>query len=199
MTTTFFLVRHAAHDLLDRVLVGRMTGVSLSESGREQAQWVTQRLAREGLNLVQSSPQDRARETASPIARDRGLPLEIVPMLDEVDVGEWTGCSLDELKADPRWQQWNSARLVARAPGGESMLDVQARIVQHLQKTSSAHPDGRIAVVSHSDVIGAALLYYLGMSIDEFGRIELSPAGISTLLVGNWGAKIVSLNEPVAA
>jgi len=83
VTTTFFLVRHAAHDLLDRVLVGRMTGVSLSESGREQAQWVTQRLAREGLNLVQSSPQDRARETASPIARDRGLPLEIVPMLDD--------------------------------------------------------------------------------------------------------------------
>jgi probable phosphoglycerate mutase len=53
--------------------------------------------------------------------------------------------------------------------------------------------------VSHSDVIKAALLYHLGMPIDAYGRLEIEPASISTLVVGEWGSKILRLNEVVAA
>lgn len=195
MTTTYFLVRHAVHGLLGEKLVGRMTGVALSAAGRKQAQQLVQRLAGERVTAIHASPRERTRETAAPLAEHIGIPVHVAPELDEVDLGEWTGRSFEELKTDMRWEQWNKARLIARPPGGESMLEVQRRVVGHLETTRTAHPDGRIVVVSHSDVIRAALLYFLGMSIDEFARIEVSPASVSTVVIGDWGAQVVLLNE----
>jgi probable phosphoglycerate mutase len=199
MTATIFLVRHAAHGLLGKRLVGRMSGISLSEEGREQAERLAQRLARERLTAIHASPRERAQETAAPIGRATGLSVETVSALDEVDTGQWTGRSFDELKDDPRWKQWNEARLVARAPGGESMLEVQRRVIDHVEMARTRHGEARVAMVGHSDVIRAALLYYLGMSIDEFGRVEVSPASLSTLSIGDWGAKVVLLNETISA
>jgi probable phosphoglycerate mutase len=196
--TIFFLVRHGTHDLLDRVLCGRMPGVSLNLNGHEQAERVGRRLSRERINLVQSSPLERARETAAPIAQHTRVALELAPALNEIELGEWTGRSFEEIKTEPAWRQWNNARQVARAPGGETMLEAQQRVISHLDQLRVNHPDGCVVLVSHSDVLRAIILYYLGMSLDEFSRIEISPASVSTLLVEAWGAKILSLNEVAA-
>lgn len=195
----FFLIRHGAHDLLDRVLCGRMTGVPLNANGREQAERVGRRLSKERIDLLQSSPLERARETAAPLSRHTGAPLQIASALTEIDLGEWTGRSFEDLKTDAVWHRWNEARHVARAPAGESMLEVQQRVISHLDGVRAEHPDGRVALVSHSDVLRSVILYYLGMSLDEFGRIEISPASISTLVVEHWGAKILALNEVAAS
>jgi broad specificity phosphatase PhoE len=196
--TTFFLVRHGTHDLLDRVLCGRMPGVSLNANGREQTAHAAARLSQERLDLVQSSPLERARETAAPIAQHSGARIEVEAAINEIDLGEWTGRSFEEIKSDPAWQQWNTARQVSRAPGGESMLEAQQRVISHLDDVRRSHPTGRVALVSHSDVLRSIVLYYLGMSLDEFARIEISPASISTLVVENWGAKLLALNEVAA-
>ena len=198
MSTVLFLVRHAAHGLLKHKLVGRMSQVSLSEEGRRQAQALGSRLAREELSLVQASPRDRAMETAQAIARAASVSLEQVDALDELDMGEWTGKSFDELSVDVRWQAWNGRRSSARPPEGESMLEAQARIIGHIQHLAAGRPNGRIALVSHGDVIRSALLYLLMMPIDAYDRIEIDPASISTVVVGNWGAKVLSLNERIA-
>ena len=198
MTTTFFLIRHASHNLLGRVLVGRGAAVPLGEAGREQARRLAQRFADAPISIVQSSPQRRARETAAPIAQGLNRSVEIADEVDEIDVGEWTGQEFEALNADPRWELWNQARGRARAPGGESMAEVQDRVVGHIDRVRSSNPEGRVLIVSHADVIRAAVLYYLGLSLDAFDRIEISPASVSTLLVGEWGAKIFSLNETVA-
>jgi broad specificity phosphatase PhoE len=195
MTTTFFLVRHGTHPVLGKVLAGRMANIHLDDTGKEQARRLAERLARERLTAVKSGALERARETAAPIAAHSGVPLDIEQALNEVDLGEWTGRSFEELKADPRWQQWNNARSVARAPGGESMLEVQGRAIGQLHAIRSALPNGRVAIVSHSDVIRAVLLYYLGLSVDMFDKIDVAPAAITTLLVGDWGSKLLALNE----
>jgi probable phosphoglycerate mutase len=199
VTTTFFLVRHAAHALLGRTLVGRMSGIVLGEPGLQQARAVALRLAAAGLDAVQTSPRERAVETAEPIAASAGLRLEVAAAIDEIDVGAWTGRSFDELRGDPRWTAWNTARSVTCAPGGESMLNVQARVVGHLDQLRAAYPDGRVAMVSHGDVIKAAVLYYLGLPVDAVARVEVGPASVSTLCVGDWGARLLSLNEAPAA
>ena len=196
MTATFFLVRHAVHVLQDRVLVGR-DDVPLSDEGRLQASRVAERLATERLSLLHASPQLRTRETAGFIADRTGLPVEIASALAEVDLGRWTGRSRQDLAGDPDWKQWNEARTVARVPGGETMLEVQLRVVDHIDALRRTHDDGRIAVVSHGDVIRAAVLYYLGVSIADFDRVEIDPASITTLVVGDWGARIVAMNERV--
>lgn len=198
VTTTLYLVRHAAHDRLDRILCGRMPGVSLGKAGRADAGRLATRLLRENVASVQSSPLERARETAEPIAEGLGLAVEVSPALVEIDFGAWTGRPFKDLDRDPRWTTWNTARSVARPPGGETMLEVQARMVGHVETTRAAHPDAAIVLVSHGDVIKAALAYYLGLSIDSWMRFEVSPASVSTLVVGDWGAKVLRLNEAAA-
>jgi broad specificity phosphatase PhoE len=191
----FFLVRHAAHELVDRVLCGRMAGVKLGEEGRAQARRVAQRLARERIAAIHTSPLERARETAEPIGKQLDLVPEIFDAINEIDVGDWAGRDLASLQGDARWASWNNARNVMRPPGGETMLEVQARVVGHMERVRGAHPDQAVVLVSHGDVIKAALLYCLGMPIDGYRLFDIGPASISTLVIGDWGAKVLSMNE----
>jgi len=66
--TVFYLVRHAANDLSERVLCGRKIDVPLNAHGRRQADALARRLAQEPIAQVISSPRKRARQTAEPIA-----------------------------------------------------------------------------------------------------------------------------------
>ena len=172
----FFLVRHAAHELVDRVLCGRMPGVNLGDEGRAQAKRVAARLARERIRSIHTSPLERAQQTAAPIAEQLNLTPEIHEAIGEIDVGEWAGRDFASLQDDPRWASWNRARSVARPPGGETMLEVQARVMGHLERARAIHPDEAVVLVSHADVIKAALLYCLGMPIDGYRLFDIGPA-----------------------
>ncbi len=172
-----------------------MAGVGLGEDGRAQARRVAERLAREPIAAVHTSPLDRARETAAPIAQRLRLAPEVHEAINEIDMGQWSGRSFEDLHGDPHWQSWNGARAVSRPPKGESMLEVQARIVGHLERVRADYRDRAVVLVSHADVIKAALLYCLGMPLDGYRLFEIGPASISTLVIGDWGAKVLSMNE----
>ena len=131
------------------------------------------------------------------MAGDRGLEIQTREGLNELDVGDWTGLGFAAVQLNPSYKTWNQARSLARVPGGESMLEVQARMIAVLEEIRRAHPDGAVAIVSHGDPIKSALLYLLGLSLDAYSRIEVEPGSISTVLVGDWGAKLLRLNEVV--
>lgn len=194
-STTFFLVRHAAHDRLDRVLSGRMPAVRLGEAGREQARRTAERLSRERIEAVYSSPLERAVETAAPIAERLGLPVAISEEINEIDCGEWTGQAFADLHADERWHVWNRERAASCPPGGEPMTSVQERAWAALEGWRRGHPDGGIVAVSHSDVIKAVVCRCLGLSLDRYHAFEIGPASITTLVVWAGGGKVLSLNE----
>ncbi|NNM71838.1 histidine phosphatase family protein [Enterovirga aerilata] len=192
-------MRHAAHERVDRILCGRMPGVSLGERGRAQAARVAERLSRESLAAIYSSPLERARETAAPISSETGLPVGIAPGLDEIDMGEWTGRSFDELQADPRWRSWNIGRAAGEAPGGERMEAVQRRVLAELEAIRLRHPGRTAAAVSHCDVIKAAVCGVLGLSLDRYHSFEIEPASITSLVLWEGGGKVVALNERCGA
>src|SRR3712207_6135761 len=148
---------------------------------------------------IHTSPLERAVETAEPIAARLGQPLEICEDIAEIDFGAWSGTSFEALAQDPRWSVWNNARSNSRPPYGETMLEAQVRIVGALEKLRHRYSDRSIILVSHSDVIKAALLYHLGLPVDAYARFDIEPASISTLVVGDWGSKVLRLNEVVAA
>jgi broad specificity phosphatase PhoE len=199
VTTTFFLVRHAAHDRVGTVLCGRMPGVHLGALGKAQAERLAARFANENVAGIHASPLERAVETAEPIADRLGLPLDICQDAIEIDFGAWSGTSFEALAQDPRWAAWNNARSNSRPPYGETMLEAQGRIVGAMEQLRGRYAERSVILVSHSDVIKAALLYHLGLPIDAYGRLEVEPASISTLVVGEWGSKVLRLNEVVAA
>lgn len=201
MATTVFLVRHAAHDRVDRILAGRMPGVVLGEAGRRQAERLAQRLAREEgrIAAVQTGPLERARATAEPIAARLGLVAEVAEAMDEIDFGGWTGLGFDRLAEDPRWHRWNTARGAERPPGGESMAAAQARALRHIERLRATHPEAAVVLVSHCDVIRAVLAGFLGLPLDAWARFEISPASVSSLAVWEGGGKVLSMNEVVPA
>ena len=139
MTTTLFLVRHAVHDQVSRTLSARTLGVALSQEGRAQSEWVARRLARESIAAIHASPQERAQQTAQPLAQRLGIPVTTAPALDEFDAGTWTGRTFEDLSADDAWTRWNTARSVSRAPGGESALQVMSRAVSHALDVAGTH------------------------------------------------------------
>jgi probable phosphoglycerate mutase len=75
------------------------------------------------------------------------------------------------------------------------MLEVQARAVAGLQRLHTEHHAGLIAIVSHGDVIRAALNYYLGTPLDLFRRLEVSPASASVLALQDWGPHVLLVNH----
>jgi probable phosphoglycerate mutase len=176
-----------------------MPGVHLGTLGKAQAERLAERFANENVASIQTSPLERAVETSEPIAARLGQPLEICHDIAEIDFGAWSGTSFETLAQDPRWAAWNNARSNSRPPYGEAMLEVQARIVGTLEQLRHRYSDRSVILVSHCDVIKAALLYNLGLPIDAYGRFDIEPASISTLVVGEWGSKVLRLNEVVAA
>jgi len=181
VTTTIILVRHGVHDLLDRVLVGRAPNVSLSAVGIKQAQRLAAALVGRGVTGVKSSPQLRARQTAEPMAAMLGKPAEVMPEFDEADFGAWSGCAFDRLQKDCQWQRWNSDREACRPPGGETMHELQSRVLAGLSRLAKAHPAQRIAVVTHAEPVRAAVLHYRGMPLGEFARVAIDPGSSTTL------------------
>jgi probable phosphoglycerate mutase len=196
--TRVLLVRHAAHDLLGRVLVGWKPGVHLNDEGRAQAERLARRLEHAPIAAVYTSPLERAKETAVPLAAALGVEVSEAEALGEVRLGEWTGRALDELRPDERWRRFNAFRAGTRPPGGEHMLEVQQRVVAWLEQVRERHPGVQVAAVSHADVVKAALFHYGGISLDHALRFEIAPASVTTLEIGLEHARILGVSDTCA-
>jgi len=177
--------------------------VHLDALGLAQARALAERFATTELAAVYSSPLERTRETAEAIAARHELEIVIRPALGEVDYGEWAGRSLEELSRDPRWTFFKLHRGRARIPGGESMREVQARIVAELGHLADRHPDQSFLVVSHGDVLKAAIAHVIGSSLDAILRFDLDPASVTTIRFDADGPRLTALNDvsglPLAA
>jgi broad specificity phosphatase PhoE len=192
--TVFHLLRHGEPAIFGR-LNGRLPGVGLSEKGRAEAAKQAERLAGEKVEAIYSSPLQRTRETAEILSERLGLPINYRDDMIEIDYGEWTGLTFDEIRRDERWQLWSRSRGIAAIPGGESWRRVQERVVGALFDLHQGHPDGSVVVVSHGDVIRAALLFALGMPLDFYSRIEIAFASLSTIRLDGAGIRVSALNE----
>lgn len=198
MAATLLFIRHAAHIHLNRQLSGRMPDVPLSDEGRAQAAALGHRLVDAGVGHIWTSPLDRTVATATQIAQTCGLPdPEPVDDLIEIDMGEWTGRAFGTFGDDPAWRAWNEQRGTARIPGGETMAEAQARIAGVIGRAVRDHDGQTLALVTHSDMIKAAVAHVLDLSLDRIGRLDIEPASVSRVVVGDWGGRVMSLNEGV--
>ncbi len=193
------LVRHGTTPTTGKVLPGRAPGLHLSADGEAQAEAVADRIA--GLTgsgrpvAVYASPLERTAETAKPIARKLGLRVRTERGLLECDFGEWTGARLSSLSKKPEWnqvQRWPSG---FRFPGGESFLEMQARVVSAIDALSRRHPGETVVAVSHADPIKAAVATGAGTQLDLFQRLVVSPCSVSALAYTAAGPHVLCVNS----
>lgn len=191
--TTVLLVRHAQCARMAEVLFGRAIDPPLDDVGRRQADAVGALVARFGGVAIEASPRRRTQETAAAIGRAVGTFWRTSNALDEVDFGDWSGQSFEALHDDSRWRRWNDRRGSARTPNGTTMQSVQQRMVGHIASVAARERSRTVALVSHAEPIRAALLYHLDLPLDQYARIDVRPASISTLEVDGGATRVVDV------
>jgi probable phosphomutase (TIGR03848 family) len=215
--TLVLLVRHGTTPTTGQVLPGRAAGLHLADKGREQAETVAARLAgwatpagsangkpspkaepERRIKAVYTSPLERTRETAAPIARALGLRPIVDRGLLECDFGDWTGAKLKELMKRPEWSTVQRYPSGFRFPGGESFTAMQARIVTTVAEITRRHPGEAVVAVSHADPIKAAVAAALGSHLDLFQRIVVSPCSVTAIAYSPMGPTVLTVNSTSA-
>jgi probable phosphomutase (TIGR03848 family) len=195
MSTTFLFIRHATNDTVGVRVAGRTPGVHLNDEGRRQAEVLANRLGGIHLDAIYSSPLERAFETAEPIAERHGLGIIRLESLNEIDFGDWTWKGLDGLHEDELWHRFNTFRSGMRIPGGETIVEVQARIVAEVLRLCEKHPQQTLAIVGHGDPIRAVISFYLGNPLDFMLRFVVEPASVSIIELDQVSSRLLLLNS----
>ena len=187
--TLVLYVRHGRTPTTGARLPGRAPGLHLSDEGRSQAEAVAAHVAEvadhlpgRGVAAVYSSPMERTRETAAPIARAVGRRVRTASGLIECEFGAWTGRRLKDLIKLKAWSTVQRQPSAFRFPKGESFAEMQARMTGQVADLVAAHPGGTIVCVSHADTIKAALASSLGTPLDLFQRLTVGTCSISAVL-----------------
>jgi probable phosphoglycerate mutase len=137
---------------------------------------------RGGGDVLVCSPMLRTRETAAIVGARVGLTPLVVDGLQEGDFGEWEGFTFAEVMT--RWPQemaeWLASPEVA-PPGGESLVQVAARVGRALDEVLAEHRGRRILVAAHVGTIRALTARALDTPLQSMNRMELAPASLTTL------------------
>ncbi len=195
--TIIVLLRHGENDWVKKQrLAGWLPGVHLNENGHQQAQAAAKRLEALPVKALYSSPVTRCLETAGYVAQTFGLEINQLEEIGEVRYGAWEGKKIKNLTQKPLWKivQFFPSRM--RFPEGEALREVQFRMVQAIERLSEQHREETIVAVSHADAIKLVLAHYLGVHIDLFQRISVSPASVSILYLAESGMmRVLRVND----
>ena len=168
------------------LLQGRVDN-PLDAVGRQQAQEIS--LALGTVDIVVSSPLQRARETAEPL----GLPLRLDERWIELDYGEWDELPITEVTAD-QWTQWRSDPTFA-PPGGESLAELDQRVAEACNDLLAEAAELNVAVFTHVSPIKSAMAWALGVEEQISWRLQVGQAQISRIAVREGRPLLTSFNE----
>ncbi|HUY29107.1 MAG TPA: histidine phosphatase family protein [Candidatus Binataceae bacterium] len=177
---------------------GRVMGrnpIELDAQGRAQVERAVPFARALAIDLIVSSPQPRARQSAEIIASGIGAAgVSEDPQLAEVLYGRWEGMIFDDLVKDPGYLSYREHPLDSPTPGGETILQVQARGVEAVVRAVAAAPGKRILFVSHGDIIRTVLSHFMGLGLEQFRRLRIDNATFSGLQLAGDFAEIKFLN-----
>lgn len=190
--TRLFLVRHGATAATEEDRFSGSTGAELSEQGRWQAARLGERLSRQNMTAVYSSPLSRAFETARIVAGQCRLESVTRDGLREIGHGHWEGMKREEVERQfaAEYAAWEADPFTFAPAGGESGVAVLARALPVLREIVAAHPGGHVLVVSHKATLRLLLSSLLGFDPRGYrDRLEQSPACLN----------VVDFRDPVRA
>jgi probable phosphoglycerate mutase len=182
--TVLTLVRHGETSANVESVWHGSIDTPLTERGQAQAERVATYLAQEhaSATALYSSPLQRARNTAKPIARELKLENRVESDLSEYCLGSWEGTSYAELHNTYKlWDKMKSDPTFA-PPGGESPTAVATRFSRVLRQLSDRHAGERIVVVTHGGALSIGLAQILDGSAGGWKGV-MSNCAVSELVL----------------
>jgi broad specificity phosphatase PhoE len=182
--TRLYLVRHGATQLTAEDRFSGADGVELSDIGRSQAAKLGERLQRDEIRAVYSSPLSRAVDTARLVATECGCQVETRDGLREISHGHWEGLARSDVEARfaTEYAAWEADPFTFAPEGGESGVAVLARALPVVRDVVTRHAGERVLMVSHKATIRLLISSLLGFDARGYrDRLDCAPASLSVL------------------
>lgn len=193
------LIRHGETDWNATKRYQGQSDIPLNGTGLQQAAQLAKRLSTEKIDVIYSSDLSRAVTTANAIGdlQPRPVIIQKDPRWRELSFGEWEGLNYDKVRA--KWSgessSWydNPARL--SPPGGETLMQLSARVESALQDLRNQHKDQTVLVVTHAGVIQALLCSVLGMDLQRYWQFRVLQTSITALDIYEDSAMLNLFND----
>lgn len=188
MSTLIFLRHgHSAANAAG-LLTGQLPDVKLSKSGFKQAEALTLRIGKNRIDHLHISPIERCQLTIDPWLRSKYssslLSMNIVDGISEIDFGSWSGRKISSLSRLPLWKDVQQNPSKVTFPDGESFKKVQKRAVAAVEEIAATKGNRTHLIVSHSDTIKLISSHLLGLKLDSFQQLQISPASFTVFRIG---------------
>ncbi|MFC1874514.1 histidine phosphatase family protein [Chloroflexota bacterium] len=191
------LVRHGDTEGNSAEMFWGRTDVELSSAGLRQAEWLRDRLASEDISIVYSSNLCRALQTAKVIASHHELDVIACHELREIDFGSAEGLTYEEIsrKYPDLVKSWFSQDLSSRFPDGESITDLNNRVIRFLHRLEGHAEEETIVIAAHSGVLKLLICNLLGVELWHWRQIRLDLASLSIVETYSEAVILSSLND----
>lgn len=197
MRTSIWLVRHGQTQLNRERRYQSGSDSPLTPYGRLQVEALASRLRRLPFSAAVVSPSDRARLAAAAILAGRGVAAVEDARWAETSHGRWEGLTYAEVVdrfGDEAAARFRDA-LNGRAPGGESLAEVHARVAAGWDALLREHPGGRVLVVTHATPIQLVLCAASGLPPTQHWRWRVDLGGLTAIDVYGAGPIVRTVNE----
>jgi alpha-ribazole phosphatase len=190
------LVRHGETEWnVGEIFRGRID-IDLNETGKKQAELLSEYLSGLKIEAVYSSPLKRALNTAQAIARHHNLRVQITDGLNDLDFGQWQGLSLEGVreKYKEAYAEWANHPERVRLPGGETLGQVRKRAIKVVDEVTAKYK-GAVVLVSHRVVNKVLICALLGLDNSHFWNIRLDTCGLTTFTYENGRFVLIRHND----
>ncbi|KGG12876.1 MULTISPECIES: histidine phosphatase family protein [Prochlorococcus] len=209
MTLRLLLVRHGLSSFnLQNRIQGRNDLSTLTEEGTLQAKKARLKLADLSIDSVYSSPLQRAADTTKELLKDRNSELKIIydKNLLEVDLGQWSGLTSEEVQSNyPEqfgiWKKNPNALVLTKEDGSQykpikDLMDQAEEFIANLLNRHDPIKEENVLIVGHNAILRCIILQLIGKPENGFRRIRLDNASISVIKI-NSGLKKGSNNTQI--
>jgi broad specificity phosphatase PhoE len=190
---TLYLVRHGETAWNAEHRFQGLMDVPLSERGVRQAQALATWLAAQPIHFsaIYASDLARASETAAIVGHALGLAPQLSPLLREIDTGAWSGLNSAEIEEGfpDGLRRWREEVMSFRMPDGESVPEVQERVMRAVHGIAAAHRGEAVIVVGHGVALSAMLAGLHQWDLADAWRDSRSRMGNTGVTIVEWDAE----------
>jgi probable phosphoglycerate mutase len=181
--TDFVFIRHGETDWNRQQRFQGQIDVPLNATGHTQAARLRDRLAAERAEALACSDLERARQTAAPLAAAWRLEPTLHTGLREQSFGVLEGLDVPTIQSrhPDLWAHWLEHRADYALPGGESLRQFHARVLQAVRELADLHPGRTLAVVTHGGVLDMLWRTANGLPLDGLRNCEIPNTGVNRL------------------
>ena len=204
MAVKLLLIRHGESEgNVNRKFCG-FQDVKLTKKGIWQAKRLAQRLREVKVDAVYCSNLSRARHTAEIVFQNRGMNINIVPQLKEINFGVWEGLTFEEVKLKfgygEYFNSWpENIDVKAVIPQGESIIELNERVTKALNEILDKHNakknDETIAIVCHGGTIRVILSNALNIGLDKIWNIGQDSTALNVINYYDHSAFVNLIND----